>query len=88
MAEPESLIEYAVEFSIKVRWKNAAGFAQAVTGIVVRHAPDFDPQTVEMRPSRKNTYLSLTFVIRATSREQLDALYGELSGHPMVAMVL
>ena len=88
MAQPESLIEYPVEFPIKVMGKNAAGFAQAVTGIVVRHAPDFDPQTVEMRPSRKNTYLSLTFVIRATSREQLDALYGELSGHPMVAMVL
>ena len=88
MAQPESLIEYPVDFPIKVMGRNAPGFAQAVTGIVVRHAPDFDPETVEMRPSRKNTYLSLTFVIRATSREQLDALYGELSGHPMVAMVL
>ena len=35
MAEPESLIEYPVEFPIKVMGKNAAGFAQAVTGIVV-----------------------------------------------------
>jgi putative lipoic acid-binding regulatory protein len=89
MAEPEaSLIEYPVDFPIKVMGKNAPGFAQAVTGIVLRHAPDFDPQTVEMRPSRKNTYLSLTFVVRATSRQQLDALYSELSGHAMVAMVL
>jgi putative lipoic acid-binding regulatory protein len=89
MAEPGvSIIEYPVDFPIKVMGKNAPGFAQAVTAIVVRHAPDFDPATIEMRPSRKNTYLSLTFVIRATSREQLDALYTELSGHPMVAMVL
>ena len=68
--------------------KNAPGFAQTVTAIVMRHAPDFDPQSVAMRPSRKNTYVSLTFVIRATSRQQLDALYTELSGHAMVAMVL
>jgi putative lipoic acid-binding regulatory protein len=89
MAEPEvSLIEYQVDFPIKVMGKNAPGFAHAVTAIVLRHAPDFDAASVEMRPSRKNTYLSLTFVIRATSREQLDALYTELSGHPMVAMVL
>jgi putative lipoic acid-binding regulatory protein len=26
--------------------------------------------------------------VNATSREQLDALYRELSGHPMVTMVL
>ena len=89
MAEPQaSAIEYPVDFPIKVMGRNAPGFAQAVTAIVLRHAPDFDPQSVEMRPSRKNTYLGLTFVIRATSREQLDALYTELSGHPMVAMVL
>jgi len=41
-----------------------------------------------MRPSRQNTYLSVTCTIRATSREQLDALYSELSGHPDVSMVL
>ena len=83
-----SPIEYPVDFPIKVMGKNAPGFAQTVTAIVMRHAPDFDPQSVEMRPSRKNTYVSLTFVIRATSRQQLDALYTELSGHAMVAMVL
>ena len=33
-------------------------------------------------------YLSETCVIRATSREQLDALYQELCDHPMVVMVL
>ena len=33
-------------------------------------------------------YLSLTVTINARSREQLDALYSELSKHPKVAMVL
>ncbi len=89
MTEPEaSPIEYPVEFPIKAMGKNVPGFVQTVTDIVRRHAPDFDPGSVEMRPSRKNTYLSVTCTIRATSREQLDALYTELSGNPMVVMVL
>jgi putative lipoic acid-binding regulatory protein len=64
------------------------GFAQTVTAIVIKHAPDFDPATVEMRPSRQGRYLSVTCVVRATSREQLDALYQELCDHPAVVMVL
>ena len=59
-----------------------------MTEIVVKHAPDFDPGTVEMRPSRKGRYLSVTCIVRATSREQLDALYQELCDHPAVVMVL
>jgi putative lipoic acid-binding regulatory protein len=64
------------------------GFAQTVTDIVLRHAGDFDPATVEMRPSRQGRYLSVTCTVRATSREQLDALYRELCDHPAVVMVL
>ena len=30
----------------------------------------------------------LTVMVRATSREQLDALYTALSGHPMVKIVM
>jgi len=64
------------------------GFAQTVSEIVRKHAPDFDPATIEMRPSRQGTYLSVTCVVRAKSREQLDALYRELCDHPSVVMVL
>lgn len=68
--------------------RKEVGFAQTVADIVRKHAPGFDPATVEMRPSRQGTYLSVTCVIRATSREQLDALYRELCDHPSVVMVL
>ena len=44
--------------------------------------------TMAMKTSKKGKYLSVTCVIRATSREQLDALYQELCDHPMVVMVL
>jgi len=83
-----SLLDFPCDFPIKVMGRKAPGFAQSVTEIVRRHAPDFDPATVEMRPSRQGRYLSVTCVVRATSREQLDALYQELCDHPSVVMVL
>jgi putative lipoic acid-binding regulatory protein len=89
MAELEaSPIQYPVEFPIKIMGRNEPGFAQKVVAIVKRHAPDFDAASVRTRPSRKNAYLSVTCVINATSREQLDSLYTELSGHPDVVVVL
>jgi hypothetical protein len=82
------VLAFPCEFPIKVMGKTQAGYAQAVTEVVRRHAPDFDPATLEMRSSRERNYLSLTFTIRAVSREQLDELYRELCDHPMVTMVL
>ena len=88
MEQPESLIEYPTDFPLKVVGKTQPDFAQTILELVKRHAPDFDEATLGMRPSREGNYLSLTFVIRATSREQLDALYTDLSDHPMVSMAL
>lgn len=83
-----SLIEYPSDFPLKILGHTQPGFAQAVLTAVKRHAPDFDDTTLEMKTSKKGKYLSLTCVIRATSREQLDALYQELCDLPMVVMVL
>jgi uncharacterized protein len=83
-----SPLAFPCDFPIKVMGRKQPGFAQAVTDLVRNHAPDFDPATVEMRPSRQGRYLSVTCVLRATSREQLDALYRELCDHPSVVMVL
>ena len=81
-------LAFPCDFPIKVMGRKAPGFAQTVSDIVQRHAPGFDPATIEMRPSRQGKYLSVTCVVRATSREQLDALYRELCDHPSVVMVL
>ena len=83
-----SPLAFPSDFPIKVMGRKQPGFAQAVTDIVLKHAPDFDVATVEMRPSRQGRYLSVTCVVRAKSREQLDALYQELCDHPAVVMVL
>ena len=83
-----SPLAFPCDFPIKVMGRKDSRFVQTITSIVRKHAPDFDAATVEMRPSRQGTYLSVTCVVRATSREQLDALYQELCDHPSVVMVL
>ena len=84
----QSLIEYPTDFPIKVMGRREPRLVHTIVEIVRRHAPEFDPATVEMRTSKKNSYLSVTCTVRATSREQLDALYQELCDHSSVVLVL
>jgi len=86
--EKTTLIEFPSLFPIKIMGEARDGFAQAIVEIVLRHAPDYDAASIEMRPSSGGRYLGLTCTITATSQEQLDALYRELSGHPLVKVVL
>jgi uncharacterized protein len=83
-----SLLNFPTPFPIKIMGRREGGFTKAVIEIVLRHAPDFAPGTVETRPSREGKYISLTATVNATSQEQLDALYRELCDHPTVVMVL
>ena len=84
----QSLIEYPSEFPIKVMGLMQESFAQTIVDVVILHDPTFHAGKMEMRPSTKGTYLSLTVTILAVNREQLDNLYRDLSSHPMVKMVL
>jgi putative lipoic acid-binding regulatory protein len=84
----ESLITYPSDFPIKIMGAMQDDFASTMVELVQRHDPDFHAGKMEMRPSSKGTYLSLTVTVRATSREQLDNLYRALSSHPMVKVVL
>lgn len=83
-----TLLEFPCAFPIKIMGARVDDFAQTVLDVVLRHAPDFDAATMQMRPSSKGNYLSITCTVNATSQAQLDALYVELSSHPMVKVVL
>ncbi len=86
--ESESLVEYPSDFPLKIFGAQHPELAQSVLEVVMKHAPDYDAASMEMRASRTAKYISLTCTIRATSRAQLDALYRELCAHPLVKMVL
>lgn len=84
----DTLLEFPCHFPLKIMGKADDELTQVVVDVVRRHAPDFDSTTVEIRASSGGNYIGLTCTIIATSKPQLDALYTELSGHPMVKVVL
>ena len=88
MNEQETLLVFPTDFPIKVMGEMREGFARTVIEIVRRHAPDFRPETVELRASSSGHYLSVTCVVRATSKAQLDALYRDVTAHPWVKVAL
>lgn len=84
----DTLLNFPLDFPIKIMGEKREGFASAMVELVQRHAPDFKTETLEMRASSSGKYLSLTCTIRATSKAQLDALYREITAHPWVSMAL
>ena len=86
--EADSLIKFPCDFPVKIMGVRSDDFAQSMIAVVLRHAPDFDAATTEMRLSKGGKYLSLTCTVRATSKPQMDALYMELTKHPQVKVAL
>ena len=84
----DTLLEFPCDFPLKIMGKAQDELAQAVLEIVTRHAPGFAGASMEMRASSGGKYVSLTCTVTATSRPMLDALYMELTGHPLVKVVL
>ena len=54
------------------------GFRARVDAIVLRHAPRSTPGAVTERPSANGNFLSITYLLRAESRAQIEALVAEL----------
>ncbi len=83
-----SVLEFPCEFPVKALGRAGGALEQAVDNIMRRHVPDFDAEAMRSRRSRHGSYISVTVTVRATSREQLDAIYRELSRCRSVMMAL
>ena len=88
MTTSESLLQFPCDFPIKVVGHHHVEFEAQVVARVRAYAPDLGEGAVRSRPSQGDKYLAVTVTVRATSQEQLDAIYRELSGWDRVLMVL
>lgn len=88
--EPDrtSLLEFPCEFPIKAMGKSCDDYETTIVEIVRRHVPDLGEGAVQTRPSKNGNYTSITITVTARDQAQLDAIYIELSAHPMVIMAL
>lgn len=87
MSTPSPL-QFPCDFPIKAMGRTGADFPDLIAGIIGRHAPDLDLTTLRIQSSSNDRYQSITLTIRAHSREQLDAIYRELSSHERVLFAL
>lgn len=82
------VLEFPCSYPLKVMGRDNADFRSTVQSIVERHAGPVLESGVKSRPSAEGNFLALTFSITAESREQLDALYLELTSCPAVLVAL
>ena len=84
----ETLLEFPCRFPIKAMGKAGEGFDTLVVQMVRRHVPDLNETAVTLRESSGGKWVSVTVVIEATSKHQLDAIYRDLSAHEKVVWAL
>ena len=84
----DTLLEFPCRFPIKAMGRASEGFQAIVTHIVRGHAELWPGESVRCNESRNGNYLAVTLVVRATSQEQLDAIYQDLTDSPDVLMAL
>lgn len=86
--QKETLLEFPCRFAIKAMGLATPEFDATVVEIIRRHAPDLSEGAVQTRPSSGGKYLAVTVTIEAHSRDQLDAIYMELTAHEQILMSL
>ncbi len=81
-------LKYPIPFPLKVIGLDEPDFEEFAIEIVRRHVPDLLEENITSRLSHGDKYRSVAFHFIAQSREQVDALYAELSSHKRVLMIL
>lgn len=87
MAE-ETLLTFPTDFPIKIMGEKHDDFVKTIISIIREHVNDFDATGIELRASSGGKYISLTCIVHATSKPQLDDIYRALTAHPMVKVAL
>lgn len=88
LSESPPLLEFPTDYPIKVIGRPSDEFRARVHAIVLRHAPQTEPERVSQRLSENGNFLSISYRIRAESREQVVALTSDLKSCDGVLMLI
>lgn len=81
-------IEFPCDYPIKVMGEAHIELHQHVLQVMERHAPGFDQSKITVRDSSKGKWQSITLIITATGKPQLEAIFADLKTSRRVKMVL
>ncbi len=88
MVEPPPLLQYPTDYPIKIVGRPAGEFRARVHAVLLRHAPDLDPNRVSERLSENGNFLSISYVIVARSGPQVIALVNDLKATEGVLTII
>lgn len=80
--------DFPSDFPIKVMGRHGSDLRALTQAIVERHAGPMAESRIKTRTSGDGNFLALTYTVHATSREQLDKIYRELTACKSVLMAL
>ena len=81
-------MQFPCRFPIKVMGRAEEIFEIEVVQIIHRHVPNLPEGAITRRDSKQNNYAAITIMIEAQSREQLDAIYQDLTASEHILMAL
>lgn len=84
----DSPLEFPCDFPIKVMGRQSAEFRNVARALVEKHTGPLDDSAIQSAESRNGRFVSITVTVRAQSRQQLDAIYREVTAHDDVLMAL
>lgn len=87
-SETESPLQFPCRFPIKAVGAAEEDFVAHVRTLVERHVTPLPEDAIQSRASRQGSFVSVTITIEATSRQQLDAIYRELTASERVKFAL
>jgi putative lipoic acid-binding regulatory protein len=82
------LLVFPADYPIKVVGRPSDEFRARVHAIVLRHVPSVDADRITERLSENGNFLSVSYPLRADSREQIEALIAELKTCEGVLIIL
>lgn len=84
----ESAIEFPCAFPIKMMGRDTPEFRATARTLIENHVGPVAEEDMKVNLSGKGDFVSVTVTVTATSQQQLDDIYRDVSAHDDVLMAL
>jgi putative lipoic acid-binding regulatory protein len=88
LKDGETLLEFPCDFPVKAMGLACDELEIAVIEIINRHVEYLAEDALKMKPSKTGKYTAITITITASSKQQLDAIYIDLTACEHVSIAL
>ena len=84
----DTLLEFPCDFPIKIMGRESSEFQALARSLVEKHSGPLADKAVVNSLSSNGNFVSVTITVVATSQQQLDDIYNDLTSHDEVLMAL